>query len=412
MEVKSQMQQNHKSGSVRHAEKRRTGTCQFADRVALVSIQAFNEHIPKKWRDENKQVCLATIVAHFRANEDEEGKLLVLGLGVGTKYVSDEIIDSDTGNLSSGAAGTNNNDAAVETPRNEEMNSPSYYGMRIRDSHAEVLARRAFRRKLTLEMKSTIAGQLSSDTSILHYDASTKGAIFSLADGVTIHMYTSSTPCGNSCLKKFSKMTKEKFNTCLGPDEWPKEIHEPIPAHSLHLGNFALLVKRDYSSTKFPNLEKDLAHIPKKQRKWPANVSDDWCPPGTSVPHLGKGSIHTCSDKICRWNYLGLQGSFLSSLLERPIYMDSLTVGRKFTKVIAQRAVCCRAACGDTKKSKRKREESEDEIETAIAEPSVYKLNHPAICGTGVYFDDAGKYQYVCVCCMSMCKMFSVVASD
>ena len=92
--------------------------------------------------------------------------------------------------------------------------------------------------------------------------------------------------------------------------------------------------------------------------------------------------------------------------------MDSLTVGRKFTKVIAQRAVCCRAACGDTKKSKRKREEIEVEKEIAITEPSLFKLNHPAICGTGVYFDDAGKYQYVCVCCMSMCKMFSVVASD
>jgi len=384
--------QNHKIGSVRHAEKRRTGTCQFADRVALLSIQAYKERIPEKWRRENKQICLATIVAHSYVNEEAGGKLQVLGLGVGTKFVSDEIIEADRNLLSQGKNNENNADK-LEREAKECCN---YYGMRIRDSHAEVLARRAFRRKLTLEMKYLIAGKSSSGSGILQYDALAKCGKFSLADGVTIHMYTSSTPCGNSCLKKFVKMSKEKFNDCLGADEWPKEAHVPIAAHSLHLGHFALLVKKDCTSNQGSNLDDVLDHIPKKQRKWLANVSDDWCPPGTAVPHLGKGSIHTCSDKICRWNYLGLQGSLLSSLLEIPIYMHSLTVGRKFTKVIAQRAVCCRASCSDAKSSKRKRGEAEDDDDGNVSEGtseelSVYELNHPAICGTAVYLDDAGE---------------------
>lgn len=409
MSKENEKQQSHKKGSLRHAEKRRIATCLFADRIARASVQAFVERVPEQWRHENKQVCLATIVAHFNrspnlncngehqplsSSSDDCGYLQVMALGVGTKYLSEDTIRSER------TCGAN-------------------YGMRMRDLHAEVLARRAFRRTLLLEMKTLLQEREGNTTNKTSENTRTHtapkyrpilqlgkngengpaGGKFSLIDGVTIHMYTSSTPCGNSSLKKFAKMAKEKYDSTLGPDQWPEVPHSenPIPAHSLHLGNFSLLVKKDYSSERDQNEQIDLFHIPKKQRTWPANINDDWCPPGTSLPHLGRGSIHTCSDKICRWNCIGLQGSLLASLLDTPLYMASLTVGRKFTRCIAQRAVCCRAVdTGSKKRVKRKRkegmnEQEEHEIEDEGCRSSGYKLNHPSIMGTGVYLDDSGK---------------------
>jgi Adenosine-deaminase (editase) domain len=259
-------------------------------------------------------------------------------------------------------------------------------------------------------------------------------------------------------------MQKERFRDDLGSHEWPSEAHAPIHGSSIQLGQFALLVKKGnthendsnaftcteenpttniattttstssssqaYSSSsndtrhgnqgndmdgsrKRPNPsilhDKNAAsatqHNKGKTKVWPALLSDDWCPPGTSIVTLNKGSIHSCSDKLCRWNYLGLQGSLLSSMLESPLFLSTLTVGRKFTECICRRAVCCRLVRPETEKRNRKRtdhtklrqeqppkEQNGQSTISAQTVPTIptymrrssYQLNHPAILGTSV----------------------------
>ena len=67
----------------------------------------------------------------------------------------------------------------------------------------------------------------------------------------------------------------------------------------------------------------------------------------------------SCSDKVCRWNVLGLQGGLLSNLIQ-PVYLSSLTLGYLFDHGHLSRALCCRL-------------EKDDKLEL----PHPYQVHHP-----------------------------------
>ena len=48
---------------------------------------------------------------------------------------------------------------------------------------------------------------------------------------------------------------------------------------------------------------------------------------------------HACSDKIARWNVVGVQGALLSLLLEESIFLDSLVVGSLFHEEALDRSL-------------------------------------------------------------------------
>lgn len=493
--------------AIRHAEKRRTSTCRFADRVAQLSVDHYKSIIPIKKRP--PQTCIATILAHYRKHEDGRcdmddndndndpdnhgnvhkdddkdrgaaGMLWILSMGVGTKFLSESCLRQEV--------------------ENEKEDG---YGSRVRDMHAEVLARRAFRRQLTLEIQEDLRvleeeptkrrlscsetntvpshpfvgdrnnhdEQQGENLSILVRSNKDSTIRYMLRPGVTLHMYTSSAPCGNATLKKFCKMSKERFRDDLGSDEWPNAPHEPPSGSSIKLGEFSLLVKKDNddnandNNTRTSNNSNDIiasidnnsssdggnrengheptntAAVPqslstmdqdnnidfvktkkrtrneekgssseqtktideikslqkhksptRRGKPWPATLSDDWAPPGTTIVGFQqKGSIHTCSDKICRWNYLGLQGSLLAGILEEPLYLSTLTVGRKLSGSVCRRAICCRldTRCRQPRlpKSSEKNLSASSSNDDKSINENKYRVNHPAVMGTSVYLD-------------------------
>lgn len=199
--------------SVRYAEKRRTSTCRFADRIAQFCVDYYRAQIPHSFQEVQKQTCMAAIVA-FEKSESSRGdskkdsdndnllvedtissvsginnEIFMLGLGVGTKFLSSDVLKEEMGLApSAGLSG---------------------YGNRVRDCHAEVLARRAFRRQISLEILRDLQSS-SVDTnrsqrepfSILQRVVDADGSVkYRLRPNISLHMYASSAPCGNATVR-------------------------------------------------------------------------------------------------------------------------------------------------------------------------------------------------------------------
>jgi len=69
----------------------------------------------------------------------------------------------------------------------------------------------------------------------------------------------------------------------------------------------------------------------------------------------------SCSDKVCRWNVLGLQGGLLSNLID-PVYLESITLGYLYEHGHLSRAVCCRI-------------DKDNDFDEAL--PMPFFVNHP-----------------------------------
>lgn len=287
-------------------------------------------------------------------------------------------------------------------------------GIRVRDSHAEVLARRSLLRVLYSELCSILpfrSDPVEKDTisqRSWHYDGTVKdasqndparapqneacstdgglgkkalhldsaedklgiirqvpGGMYGLREGITLHMYTSSQPCGNATLKRWAKCAKEKYLTEMPQGEWVcGEKHGRMPVHARDEGQVALLVKCSGAGEEMQQEREEAkeagegggrregradtkqegaigggegnvgGHAKSVHSRHKLSREDDststqrsadldsvsmdgtWrvscgragvLPPGTAQPWSGRGHSMTCSDKMAKWNALGLQ---------------------------------------------------------------------------------------------------------
>ena len=197
-------------------------------------------------------------------------------------------------------------------------------GLVVNDSHAEVVARRSlmrfFYRELLAKCTQSSTVFIDSKSTVL---AQVRGTL-------KFHLYISTAPCGDGAL--FSR----------GDDE--NRVPPSDNRHQPTLQN----KKQGVLRTKVEGGEGTILVGDVTQQTW------------DGILHGERLRTMSCSDKILRWNVLGLQGALLSHFME-PVYMSSLTLGSLHHHGHLSRAVCCRAK----------------ELDGTL--PAGYTVNHPSL---------------------------------
>ena len=197
-------------------------------------------------------------------------------------------------------------------------------GTAVQDCHAEVVARRAFMRYLYSQAK------IEADKSIFEMVENGK---LKVKSSILFLLYISKPPCGDATL-----FTRADAGGHRDPTEGGK--------------------CKPYWNPKFRK-EKKMGLLRKKIESGQGNVLlsshnvQSWEKlkfPGSALSSASPNerlATMSCSDKILKWNTLGLQGALLSRIME-PVYLSAVVIGDSelFHHGHITRGICCRLGHG------------------------------------------------------------------
>ncbi|XP_021537842.1 double-stranded RNA-specific adenosine deaminase isoform X1 [Neomonachus schauinslandi] len=215
--------------------------------------------------------------------------------------------------------------------------SLSLKGETVNDCHAEIISRRGFIRFLYSELMKY--NPQTAKESI--FEPAKGGEKLQIKKTVSFHLYISTAPCGDGAL--FDKSCSDRAV------ESSDSRHYPVFENP----------KQGKLRTKVENGE---GTIPVE--------SSDIVPTWDGIRLGERLRTMSCSDKILRWNVLGLQGALLTHFLQ-PVYLKSVTLGYLFSQGHLTRAICCRVTRDGSA------------FEDGLRPPFV--VNHPKVGRVSVY---------------------------
>ncbi|XP_047433040.1 double-stranded RNA-specific editase 1-like [Mugil cephalus] len=164
-------------------------------------------------------------------------------------------------------------------------------GLALNDCHAEIVARRSLIRFLYSQLEHFLSNdeEVHRESIFTRYD---NGQGFKLKDNVQFHLYISTSPCGDARI--------------FSPHE--AGVEDQGDRHPNRKARGQLRTK----------IESGEGTIPVRS----SNTIQTW----DGVLQGERLLTMSCSDKIARWNVVGIQGS-LMSYFTKPIYFSSIILG-------------------------------------------------------------------------------------
>ncbi|XP_064419489.1 double-stranded RNA-specific editase 1 [Latimeria chalumnae] len=179
-------------------------------------------------------------------------------------------------------------------------------GLALNDCHAEIVSRRSLLRYLYTQLELFLSGKEDQQKSI--FIRCEKGG-FKLKDNVQFHLYISTSPCGDARI--------------FSPHE--AGVEDQGDRHPNRKARGQLRTK----------IESGEGTIPVRS----SATIQTW----DGVLQGERLLTMSCSDKIARWNVVGIQGALMSHFME-PVYFSSIILGSLYHADHLSRAVYQRIA--------------------------------------------------------------------
>ncbi|KAI8138465.1 adenosine deaminase/editase [Fennellomyces sp. T-0311] len=186
-------------------------------------------------------------------------------------------------------------------------------GQLVHDSHAETIARRGF--------LSYVMDQIGKPDG--PFRATGEGRVI-LRPGYTFHMYISQSPCGDASMTGIAETQTAESLAAFQAGSKRKSTFD-----------IAHLTNNIYAN------KKRKTNLPQEAFQRGRYGFDDLGVLRTKPGRLDSEPTlcMSCSDKLARWNALGIQSAVLSDILEKPIYLESIVIGDLFDQPSLERAL-------------------------------------------------------------------------